>query len=557
MNRITIGLGYLLTVVALAGSPAFAEPPGTLPSAPGLPVSSQAVLPRPGTGNFTERLIRQLRSHDLEVSVGYSRVYTPADCAYTYPVFHNCLGNNPASPYVMPVVKSWPEEYVDPAMENGLGRTRPGYSVTYRLDPREAIIWFGRMPPPARYMGLQTWIVTTRGVNESPPPLWNEEEYDNYSVLTGEMTSYFFDTVPGNPDRLQSFSSIDNNINNVVMEKQSGSPWDEIRYFVITPDQSMDAEVREALVALGVDGDEIFTERIPASFEGGAVGPLGLDDQAVDFTTALRYAMPDDEKVAAAWLKSLPIHVLRVRRSPGGGDFVPYGDREADVRDAVDETQDDALVSGLTSLIAAVTQRAQSQGWTREENLPMIDILNSLGQFGPECRKIGMNCLADGQDASYYFARPRSLDTGRIYAAVGTLATETGNGTYVGLSINDASLLKGALNVDDAQLKGSASSYHSEVPNPDTLEKFFVQFFARDCAAIADLTYGACTTIDTDMIPLAGDDTAPGNRDLHGKFSMAVRAYVKRDSERGPDPTKQLPPHSLSFYFQQPAAGLE
>jgi hypothetical protein len=79
------------------------------------------------------------------------------------------------------------------------------------------------------------------------------------------------------------------------------------------------------------------------------------------------------------------------------------------------------------------------------------------------------------------------------------------------------------------------------------LEKFFVHFFARDCAAIADLTDGECTTVTTDMIPLADDDEAPGDRNLHGMFSIAARAYVKLGSERGPDPTKQLPPRRLTF----------
>ena len=101
---------------------------------------------------------------------------------------------------------------------------------------------------------------------------------------------------------------------------------------------------------------------------------------------------------------------------------------------------------------------------------------------------------------------------------------------------------QGALNVDDTKLKWSASSNHSEVRNPAALEKFFVHFFARDCAAIADLTDGACTTVTTDMVPIADDDAAPGDPELHGMFSIAVRAYVKRGSERRPDPTKQLAP---------------
>jgi len=361
---------------------------------------------------------------------------------------------------------------------------------------------------------------------------------------------------------VQSFSSIDNNINNVVMEKKSGPPWDEMRYFVITPDQRTDAAVRQALRSLGVDEDEIFTEGIPETFQDPhndypygqdpVVGPLGLGEDAVDFTTAIRYAMPDDPQAAAVWLKSLPLTVLRVRRPPWGPDPRTYGARDADPRTTVNEYEDDALTTGLPDLIRAVVERAKSQGWTLvdEERREMVDILNELGQFGPACRQIGMNCLADGQDASYFFAQPRSLDEGMIYAAVGTLATETDNATYVGLSINDASLLKGAFNVDDTKLKGSAGSYHSEVLNPATLDKFFVHFFARDCAAIADLTAGECTTVTPDMIPLAGDLDAPGDRDLHGMFSIAVRAYIKRGSERGPDPTKQLPPYRLTFTYE-------
>jgi hypothetical protein len=67
----------------------------------------------------------------------------------------------------------------------------------------------------------------------------------------------------------------------------------------------------------------------------------------------------------------------------------------------VDETTDEALTQGLDSLIRAVIDRAKSLGWTlvHEEHPDMIDILNELGQFGSACREIGMNCLADGQDA--------------------------------------------------------------------------------------------------------------------------------------------------------------
>ena len=44
-----------------------------------------------------------------------------------------------------------PDEFVDAATVNAFGRTRRGYSATYRLDPREAIIVLGELPPPGRY----------------------------------------------------------------------------------------------------------------------------------------------------------------------------------------------------------------------------------------------------------------------------------------------------------------------------------------------------------------------------------------------------------------------
>jgi hypothetical protein len=513
--------------------------------------------------------VRELRSSGLEVSVGYPMLYTQADCAYSYRVYSNCFANNPASPYVVPVVKSWPDEYVDPAMKNGMGRTRPGYSSTYRLDPKEAIIIFGKMPPPARYLGLQTWIWTTGWVSDESP--WDTTAYNYFKDIAGELIQYLFatfpvsDTIPGSSEkdqyRVQSFSSIDNTINNVVMEEESDEPpWNEIRYFVITPDQLTDGAVRSVLESLGVDQDEIFTEGIPRKFKGDVfvdhvnqkprVGPLGLGKESVDFLTALRYAMPDDEKAANAWRKRLPLKVLRVRRVSGPAPW-PYPPRVADDRDGRNESD---FSADLDALVDAVIDRAGSQGLKLatdseygENPQPMIDLLNGLEQFGPACRNIGMNCLGDNQDASYFLFKPRPLDTGRIYAVVSTLATETDNGTYVGLSVNDASLLKGVLNISDTDLQGSASSYDGEDIASD---KFFVHFFTRDCDAIADLTDGACTTITKRMVPLAGDDKALGDADLHGKFSGAVRAYVAVDSERGANPPLQLPPVLITFHWE-------
>lgn len=306
---------------------------------------------------------------------------------------------------MIPVVKSWPQEYVDPAMKNGLGPTRPGYSSTYRLDPTEAIIVFGKLPPKARYMGLQTWVFTNGYLSNGSAR--NADAYNLFAGRARPLIQYLFATVPGNQSRVQSFSSIDNNINNVVMQNQSGSLWDQTRYFVITPDKATDSAVRAALDSLRVDASTIFIEGIPPRFAadtaslglpGAVVGPLGLDDKSVDFLTLLRYAMPEDEQAADRWRENIPMTVLRVR--PVSKRLaVPYGDRIAEPQTAVDES---FLSNYLKALVGAIAARAPSQGLKLDTDKHMADLLKDLGQFGPDCRKIGMNCLGDNQDASYF-----------------------------------------------------------------------------------------------------------------------------------------------------------
>ncbi len=100
MNAVRLSLAHSLLAMALTGTVWFAASPAVAESSHG--AGSQAALPKPWTGNFEQRFIRELRSNGMEVSVGYPRLYTQADCAFSYAVFHNCFGNNPASPYVMP-----------------------------------------------------------------------------------------------------------------------------------------------------------------------------------------------------------------------------------------------------------------------------------------------------------------------------------------------------------------------------------------------------------------------------------------------------------------------
>jgi hypothetical protein len=136
-----------------------------------------------------------------------------------------------------------------------------------------------------------------------------------------------------------------------------------------------------------------------------------------------------------------------------------------------------------------------------------------------------MNCLADTQDTSYKFSPNLSIDNGQVYAILGPLSTETGNATYVGLSVNDGTYLEGVQDIPDSTLDGTANSY--DVPYSN---KLFVYYFSRDCADFKSKTGSKCFTISSTMVP----EGHP--------IKLVERAYLRPGTVRGPDSVKVLNP---------------
>ncbi len=449
------------------------------------------------------------------------------------------------------VVKPWPDEYLDPAVANVMGGVVPGYSGTYRLDPREALVIYGRLPPPGKYFSLQTWVYSQEGH-------WNQSAYAYWAEQPNLVVpmQYLFDTLPADDPastRLQSFSALSNINNNVVIERQSGGSFGLTRYFVVTPDGNLDEAVRAALQGQGVLAKDVFTEPIPQRDRLGSLGPLGLGKEANDFVTFLRYAVPDDEAAGEAWRNELPFTVLRVRAPATAPEPKPYPLLTFDPREAVNEVGDVQLTTDFGSLVQSVCDRASAAPYNldgvgceaRAADVSfMKDIVSDYGWDGPYCRSVGMDCLGDQQDAAYFFVPPSPLDDGEIYAVVSPLATKTGNATYSALSINNPALFKGAANLLHTVLEGSARGYAQTVSDPD---KFFVWFFARDCGPIAGLTDGKCTTVTPQMIPLRGDPTAMGDPSMFGSFQLGLRNYIKPGTARGPESTKLIAPRFLKF----------
>lgn len=528
---------YSLLAAVLLGGLALAPPAQSRTQASGAPARTNQASLRHAPDAFTKALVGDLQRR-YQVTRGYPKLYTPEECEpYSYPVMKSCFGNNPAAPYVVPVVKSWPDEYVDPATVNAFGKTRAGYSVSHRWDRREAIVVYGKLPPPGRYMGVQSYAFT--GVGRMHPL---SSPYLAVRAKLPEMLKFLFAWVPGEErQRLQTFSSMSNAINNAVIERQSGASWGQTRYFVLTPDRNMDRAVRQSLARQGVPDSLVFTEPVPSRDAADRdarrsadpqIHRLGLGKRANDFMTLIRYSLPDNQKAGNAWRQNPPLTVLRVRVAPGTqGPAEPYRRLVYDTRTTPhNEIADPALVRGLDRLVGKVCDRWQQPcDPARLINLQIFPIK----LLGRDCREIGMSCLGDTQDASYLLAGARSLDSGEVWALVGTLGTETGNATYAALSVNNLQKLKGVLNVSDPELKGSARAYARSVRNH---QKFFIHYLTRNCAAIRNLTDGECTSVGRRDIPTGV------------KFAAAVREYVAPGTDRGPDPRRLLKPRILEFH---------
>lgn len=538
------GLASALPAPSSAGTLASGQQPAATASAANLDRSE-----------FTRTLVADLLAGGFEVNPGYPMVLAADACEdYIYPLLKTCFGNNPAGGYATAVVKAWPDEEVGPTSPDVLGRVEPGYTSTYRLGVRDAVVFYGQMPPPGRYMGWQTF-------QWSQPGRWKAKDFDQVASIPNRPwpMQYEFHSIPPNDPnvhRVFSQASLGDIVNNVVMERQSGDSWEKNRYFISTPSETTDQAVRSALHALGVPDSDIFTEEIPSRDAYGPIGPLGMGKNAIEFWSTFRYAIPDDETAARQWWTTLPVTVLRVRAPASLGPVHRYGMLTYEKQTT--PNPEEYLKPDMQDLVDAVCQRTSSILGVESADCTqpppassiMVNHYTDYGWTAPYCRTIHLWC-GDQNDIAAGTTRPLPLDSGQVYAVVDALGTATGNATYVGLGVNNASTFFAPTGVSDLQLTGSADQYAATVNNAD---KFAVHYFTRDCqtdemkALVGEERLNNdCTSITPTMVPPKGSTSAPGDPALHGMFFPILRDYIAPGTARGPDQSKLLRAQVLSF----------
>jgi hypothetical protein len=512
MNRIFKTIhAVLLSAATLAASGPLAHAAGignnrgagTPPWAQG-----QAQYQRAQLEAKVHRLQAELKAKGYDVARGTTKLFTIADCQYAVAVLGNCMGNNPAAPYIMPVMPLWPDEYADQGLRGVLGPLPDDNWATHRMDRREAVLVVGMLPPPAKYFGIQTYVFSRAGALNTADPIYRATLSDPV------MHKLLFSVVPKNPSRVLVFSSMGNSINNVTIERQSGAAFNQRRAFVISTDQAMAQEMTDAIVRARVsDKEEVFDEPVSSSLVR-----LGLEANADDFMTIIRYAQPEDEVAAEAWREARPIVVLRVR-DRNANATEPWPTPVYDQKIARSEL---GLSDNVSALVAAIKQQWGQPGATVGS---FVSLQLSVDLIGQHCLARPMNCLGDNQDTDYQLSPTVIPDDNTVLAVAGTLGTATGNATYVGLSVNRMADLTAVANASDEDVQGSASMFSNAVASTD---KLYVQYFARNCAGLSH-----CLTITEDMVPKGAT------------IKIIQRNYIVPGTARGPDPTQLVNPFAI------------
>lgn len=519
-RSIALVLAWFTLALCLGASMASAQSHAAAAAAATDPLSNINRLPA-GLEQKVELFRTNVAAKGFAVARGYWTLWGVDDCKYPIQTVGYCYGNNPTAPYVLAVVPTWRDEYVEQKFHHLLNQPRRDMSSIYRLDPREALVIVAQLPPAARYFGIGT-NVFTREIAFNP----NDRIYQTLSTdpvyKDPLLLGILFGSSP-DPSRRMMVASIGNSTNNAVIADQTGeSPWNRPAYFVITSDSGLAKEMSDALVAAGADSNDIFTEPVSP-----ALVKLGLDRPADDLITYIRYSLPDDPVAGEQWRENLPLTILRVRDvSPRQYDSpfaIPaYTQRSANF----DET---ALSDDVTALENAVRTKWAQPDATMVPFFSAYKYLDLIGQHClgyPDPARGPMDCLGDSQDADYQISGSTQIDNGQVIAVIGVLSTATGNAAYTSLSVNWFPELVGVKNIDDTELHGTAASFGSALQHSSDL--FYVYYVARDCTGLTN-----CVEVSTKLVP----------RD--GTIKFIQRNYINPGSTSGPDPNKILNPVAI------------
>jgi hypothetical protein len=487
----------------------------------------------------TTNAVTQLRESGYRVVQGSAFLFTNASCPTFVGIFGNCFGNNSAAPYVVPQPPVG-DSYEDPDYAVPLDTVDANgvkTNIIYRLSDNEALITVVQYPSTAAYFGYQTYVFTSAMSNYSTT--------DPLQVVAPHGS---------NPaSRYELFASIGNDVNNVVVQNQFQNPWNgQVVMYVTTSNQVLANDLVQQLSANGVNAKAIMVEKVGANVR------TGNGVAADDLVSLIRYAEPQNQSTANAWLNSVNSYV-KVYKVSKPTAITRYPTNRYTPRSSNSELALTEPLNELASLLNGWLATVQPTQTIQTQNFQTLTVYNPVtqtprGLVGSECIENGTICDGDNQDTYTYALSPKvQLNNNDIMLVAGLNHNLFSNSSYISLAIYNAAEAAGVASVsqtnpdavgfNSGNLTGSAEAvlrelglYGSASPLlKASLSKLYVSLISRNCSYAASY----CVSLEgTSLIPAGAN------------INMYERAYLRPGDTTAADVNNMLRPRVISGGLQ-------
>ena len=480
-----------------------------------------------------------LRTSGYQVQQGNAFLFTNASCPTFVGIFGNCFGNNSAAPYVVPQPPVG-DSYEDPDYAVPLDTyTANGVktNIIYRLSDNEALISVVQYPPTAAYFGYQSYVFTSA--------MSNYTTTDPLQVVAPHGSNP--------PSRYELFASIGNDVNNVVVQNQFQTPWNgQVVVYVTTSNQVLADDLVQQLSANGVNAKAIMIEKI------GANVVTGKGAAADDLVSLIRYAVPQDQNAANAWLNDVNSNV-KVYKVSKQTSVTRYPNNRYTPRSSTSELALTAPLDELAALLNAWLASVQPTQTIQTENFRTLTLYNPVtqtpsGLVGSDCIEKGTICDGDNQDTYTYALSPKvQLGANDTMVVAGLNHNLFSNSSYISLAIYNAAEAAGVASVSQTNpeavgfnagnLTGSAEAVlrdlglynNASAALKLALPKLYVSLISRNCSYATSY----CVSLDgTNLIPAGAN------------INMYERAYLRPGDTTAADVNNMLRPRLVSGGIQ-------
>lgn len=472
-----------------------------------------------------------LGTRDYNVTQGSVYMVDNAACDKLVDVFGTCFGNNPAAPYLIPQLPV-EQTYQDPYYANEFNAIGPDGDTTnmfFRLGENDALLTIVNLPPKAAYMGYQTYLFT--------------RDISNYDVF------YKYSKTSPDPYRAEIFGSLGNDINNVILQNDANISWSgDAAVFITTANEALAEALVADAAAAGLESKVIFTEPV------GDISILGQDSSADEFISLLRYAMPEDDTLGDQWKAARDKNILVYRVSKNDLQFIPYATPEYTQKTTVDESDYNASLVELTSLLATQLQKTTKLPVESSEMVTSDIVLPDgilEGLVGQECIAKGIICVGDNQDTdAYRFGYVGLLELDHSAIVTGVNHTLNDAAVYISLGVYNMASFHGVASVsqsnvdatgfDKGNLTGSAEAIlkayglyeNASQQLKNDLPMLYASVVSRACeASLGDY----CVEINATEVP------------LRWPLAITQRAYIKPGTTTGSNPNALLSPYVIKI----------